>query len=336
MKRLLAAALFVTGLSHPAMAQDDPAPTDAVVSPAVEQLRHIVGEWDVTTTFYRDDGSSAGAFDGTYAFEWVMPDRIVKGMSKIPAFGGASGLLFYVRESTGEVEMVSVGPDGQLWTMTGPVDGETRQTPIVDMPDGRTLELRFTRFNVTPDRFESRMDRSTDGGETWVQGNHQLFVRRKGASTAVLDALRPLAGSCWRGTFGDGPAYDVMCVEEMTGGFLKSRHVVRGIDGSYSGETIYYADPANGETRFTYFTSLGAIQRGTIRLNDGQIEFPQMDYVARDGARQQMRGIGEFLEDGRYRATTSRLRDGEWEEPSVLTMARIECADWDAVMAGCD
>lgn len=336
MKHLLAATLFVAGSAYPATAQDDVAPAEAEVSPAVEQLRHVVGEWDVTTTFYRDDGSSAGAYDGTYAFEWVMPDRIVKGMSTIPAFGGASGLLFYVRDSSGEIEMVSVGPDGQRWVMTGPVDGETRETPIVTRADGSTLKLRFTRFNVAPDRFESRMERSTDGGETWVQGNHQLFVRRKGGSDAVLDALRPLAASCWRGTFGDGPAYDVMCVEEMVGGFLKSRHVVRGIDGSYSGETIYYSDPANGETRFTYFTSLGAIQRGTIGLTDGRIEFSEMEYFGRDGSRLEMRGTGEFLDDGRYRATTSQLRDGEWQEPSVLVMARIDCEDWDAVMAGCD
>ena len=41
------------------------------------------------------------------------------------------------------------------------------------------MRLRFTRYNVTPDRFESRMDYSTDGGATWTQGNHQVFVRRE-------------------------------------------------------------------------------------------------------------------------------------------------------------
>jgi len=40
------------------------------------------------------------------------------------------------------------------------------------------MRLRFTRYNVSQDRFESRMDYSTDGGATWTQGNHQVFVRR--------------------------------------------------------------------------------------------------------------------------------------------------------------
>lgn len=177
---ILAASL--AWIAVPAMSQE-PSETAAPVAPsaAVEQLRHVVGSWDVTTEFIRPDGSVAGAFDGTYTFEWVMPDKVVKGMSAITEFGMASGILFYVRESTGEVEMVSVGPDGQLWVMTGPVDSETRETPVVDMPDGTTLKLRFTRYNVTADGFESRMERSTDGGATWVQGNHQVFTRRTAA-----------------------------------------------------------------------------------------------------------------------------------------------------------
>jgi hypothetical protein len=116
--------------------------------------------------------------EGVYSFEWVLEDRIVKGMSTIPAFRMASGLLFYLRPSTDEIEMASVGPDGQLWVMTGPQDSETRETPVVEMPDGTRLKLRFTRFNVSKDRFESRMESSTDGGETWVHGNHQVFLRR--------------------------------------------------------------------------------------------------------------------------------------------------------------
>lgn len=174
--RFLAAAL---ALSIPAAAHAQ-AP-DAVAdngSTSVAQLRHVIGDWDVVTTFYRDDGSVAAEAAGVYSFEWVLEDKIVKGMSTLPEWNVASGLLFYLRPSTSEIEMVSVGPDGQLWTMTGPIDSETRETPVVAMPDGSTLKLRFTRFNVSDDRFESRMERSKDGGETWVEGNHQVFVRR--------------------------------------------------------------------------------------------------------------------------------------------------------------
>ena len=180
MRRTTGFAILLGALAAPlsAGAKDAETATVEEASPALEQLRHVVGEWEVATTFYTSAGEPSRTFDGTYSFEWVMEDKIVQGISTIPQFGMASGILFYLRDSTNEVEMVSVGPDGQLWTMTGLQDSETRETPLVDMPDGSTLKLRFTRFNVSADRFESRMERSTDGGETWVQGNHQVFVRK--------------------------------------------------------------------------------------------------------------------------------------------------------------
>jgi hypothetical protein len=67
--------------------------------------------------------------------------------------------------------------DGHLWVMTGPINGETRTTPATPLADGRSMRLRFTRFNVQPDRFESRMEVSFDGGSSWMPGNHQVFTR---------------------------------------------------------------------------------------------------------------------------------------------------------------
>jgi len=53
----------------------------------------------------------------------------------------------------------------------------TRTTPPTPTSDGGTMQLRFTRFNVTANRFESRMEVSTDGGASWKPGNHQVFKR---------------------------------------------------------------------------------------------------------------------------------------------------------------
>ena len=33
--------------------------------------------------------------------------------------------------------------------------------------------LRFTRFNVKPNSFESKMEYTNDNGEIWKLGNHQ-------------------------------------------------------------------------------------------------------------------------------------------------------------------
>jgi hypothetical protein len=145
-----------------------------------DELRHAVGTWDVTTHFLKPDGTLAREVQGTYAFAWVLPDRIVSGVATQPDMGTVSGILFYLRPGTKEVEMVSVGPDGRLWVMTGPLGGETRTSQPYPTTEGGTGRLRFTRFNVTPDRFESKMEWSEDEGATWVPGNHQIFVRRKG------------------------------------------------------------------------------------------------------------------------------------------------------------
>ncbi len=172
-----ALALLIIGAALPAAPlAADPATPEALAI-GVAQLRHSVGDWAVTTTFFAEDGSVANVVPGHYRFEWVVPDRVVAGRSDLPELGRSAGILFYVRERHAVIEMVSVGADGHLWVMSGPVDGETRSTPPTALADGRSMLLRFTRFNVSPDRFESRMETSFDGGQTWRPGNHQLFLR---------------------------------------------------------------------------------------------------------------------------------------------------------------
>jgi hypothetical protein len=157
---------------------------------AVQQLRSAVGAWEVETTQYGDDGAVARVACGTYKFDWIVPDRVLAGRSDIPDWKQASGILFYVNERRSTIEMASVGADGHLWVMTGPAGGETRTTPPVATSGGGTMQLRFTRFNVTPDRFESRMEVSTDGGASWKPGNHQVFSRAVTAGGSSTGGLR--------------------------------------------------------------------------------------------------------------------------------------------------
>lgn len=166
---------FVRVDAKPQVAASD---KQALLEHSVRQLRDARGRWTVTTEFLRPDGTIAKAAIGTYDFEWVVEDRVLNGQSEIPELGIKSGILFYVNEGKGLIEMASVGKDGHLWVMTGPVGGETRATPDTPMSDGSTMKLRFTRYNVSTDRFESRMEVSIDGGSSWTQGNHQVFTRK--------------------------------------------------------------------------------------------------------------------------------------------------------------
>ncbi len=169
------AVAILSLLAAPLTAESDPA-----LSPfqsSVGELRLAVGLWNVTTTQYGEDGTVSGIASGTYRFDWIVPDRVLAGRSDIPDWKQSSGILLFVNERRQTIEMASVGADGHLWIMTGPAGGETRATPPTPLADGRKMQLRFTRSAVTPDRFESRVEISMDGGASWKQGNHQVFVR---------------------------------------------------------------------------------------------------------------------------------------------------------------
>jgi len=150
---------------------------DRELEHSVSELRQAIGEWDVVTEFLREDGSVARSVDGHYSFSWIVEDRVATGRNSMPELGTSSGILFYVNESSRTIEMVAVGPDGRLWIMTGPLGGDTRYSQTYDDSSGSTGQLRFTRYNVADDRFESRMEYTDDGGETWKPGNHQVFRR---------------------------------------------------------------------------------------------------------------------------------------------------------------
>ena len=54
---------------------------------------------------------------------------------------------------------------------------------------------RHTRYGVTADRFEAKVEMSYDGGASWKPGYHQLFVRvpvpRTDSGTRLQHRTRP-------------------------------------------------------------------------------------------------------------------------------------------------
>lgn len=144
---------------------------------SVEQLRSSIGLWNVTTELLNTDGTVSESIEGTYEFVWVIPDRVVSGKSVVPSQNEVSAILFYVSERKGVIEMLSVGADGNLWIMSGPLGGEERRTQVFKTQNGGSGQLKFIRYNVLADSFESRMEYTEDGGVTWVPGNHQVFRR---------------------------------------------------------------------------------------------------------------------------------------------------------------
>jgi hypothetical protein len=67
---------------------------NAALEHSIRQLQESRGSWSVTTEFLKPDGSVAKAAAGTYDFEWVIKDRVLKGVSEIPELGNKSRFSF--------------------------------------------------------------------------------------------------------------------------------------------------------------------------------------------------------------------------------------------------
>jgi hypothetical protein len=162
---------------------------------AVQQLRQAAGRWSVTTTRYAENGAVTAVATGTWSFDWVVPDRVLSGRASIPDWNQSAGMLFYLNERMFTLEMAEVGADGQLVVMTGPAGAETRTTDAIPLPDGRRMLQRHTRYGVTANRFEAKLETSYDGGLSWKPGYHQIFVRvpasRPDSGTRMQHRTRP-------------------------------------------------------------------------------------------------------------------------------------------------
>lgn len=167
----------LTAIAALALRASASVPADAELTQSIEQLRHAIGLWSAQTDFLGPDGTVAKSVSGSYEYSWVMPDQVVSGRSDIPELKQSAALLLYLKPATRQIEMVSVGADGRLWVMNGPFGSETRVSHPFATAGGGESQLRFTRSNVQPNSFESHMEYTEDGGQSWQPGNHQRFQR---------------------------------------------------------------------------------------------------------------------------------------------------------------
>lgn len=91
-----------------------------------------------------------------------------------------------------------------------------------------------------------------------------------------LQPLDFLVGNCWAGDFPNGMGVDTHCFEPVFGGkFVRDKHVLRGKNPDYSGETIYAWDPKQQKIVFWYWSSDGDIEQGTVTPVADGFDFPE-------------------------------------------------------------
>lgn len=128
---------------------------------------------------------------------------------------------------------------------------------------------------------------------------------------APLAPLKFLGGYCWNGTFADGKTTDEHCYEWVYGGkFLRDRHVVRGGEQPYQGETLYFWDGELKAIAYIYFNSDGGVSRGTLKADGDQLLFPAERYNEGGKTREFSTTITRDGEQG-YASITHELKDGQ-------------------------
>jgi hypothetical protein len=115
------------------------------------------------------------------------------------------------------------------------------------------------------------------------------------------------------------------------GRFLRDRHIVRGGDKAYRGESLYYWDPAAKAITYIYFNSDGGVSRGIARAEGDTLVFPSERHTFEGGATREYGTTWKHEGDDRYVAITSELKDGTWHEAWRVDFKRSRAlaeADW--------
>ena len=150
---------------------------------------YLLGDWEFTTVS-RKYGTGRGYWSAVRLVTGAVLDefRIV----------GDSGETYYVtttlrayNAALDRWELVGMDGAGGLQDIgTGYRKGtEVHIEQNFGVAGGNTSTLRIRYYNIQPDRFSWRADRSDDGGKTWISDDQQIEARRIGPPRS----LGPLA-----------------------------------------------------------------------------------------------------------------------------------------------
>ena len=150
---------------------------------------------------------------------------------------------------------------------------------------------------------------------TWLAITGGLSAAEPPSLDPHLEALRPLIGKTWKGTFKNStpekPVVDVMsCERALNGKAVRSLHSIN--DGVYGGETIYMWDSKEKTIRYHYFTTAGFMTVGTLTVEDGKW-ISHEKVTGSSGGVTEVRGTSEMKPDGTFHVKTEHLRDGKWD-----------------------
>lgn len=151
--------------------------------PETAQFAFLVGQWDCGVHTMNPDGKtfrdSTATWTGYFILDgWAIQDDWVTGAPDGNEFHGTNIRSFNPRTRTWDNRWL---PSGSLqWTyFEAKQVGETMVMIGGNGRDARGQYLdRNTFYDIQPDSWKWRKDRSWDGGTTWVEGVSRIEARR--------------------------------------------------------------------------------------------------------------------------------------------------------------
>lgn len=165
--------LALISAAGPATAQDDVLP-----DVARERLEYAIGEWDIVGERIRRDGSVGEVTEGGQVATWLVPGKIVQMADRDPNGGGRSWWVYDVAAEAWT--LLSIGVEqGAVWVLKGNLDEWVITSEPRMRPDGSSVIIRFTHYDIEPDSFRALQEVSRDDGETWTAVFRQTLTRRR-------------------------------------------------------------------------------------------------------------------------------------------------------------
>jgi hypothetical protein len=143
---------------------------------------YLLGDWEFTS-----ESREYGKFGGRWSAVRLETGQILDEYRVV----GDKGETFYVTSTIRAYNAVAdrwelIGMDGdgglQDFGTAQRVNAEMHIEQKFGVAGGKPAILRITYYDIQPDRFSWRADRSTDGGQTWVKDFQRIEARRIGPS----------------------------------------------------------------------------------------------------------------------------------------------------------
>ncbi len=143
----------------------------------------FVGSWDLIVTDRQPDGTETSE-EGEWHFGWVLGGRAVQDVWIVPGGRSSRPDRGSIEHGTG-VRVYDPGGDRWIVSWSGPrkqrfhrFEARAEGDEIVLRSTDPGPALRWTFFDIGPDRFRWRNEQSSDGGVAWTLVQWMVVTRR--------------------------------------------------------------------------------------------------------------------------------------------------------------